>query len=204
MSAPPGPELWDQRFGAEGYAYGTEANDFVVEQAARIPPGPVLCLAEGEGRNAVFLAGRGHPVTAVDFSRAGQQKAAALAAARGVALDYVVADLAEFEPAAGAFSGVVAIFMHLPPALRHTVYQRAAAALAPGGVVVIEAYTPAQLAHGVGGPKDPALLVTLADLELDLAGLELVVAREREREIQEGALHQGQSAVVQVVARRPG
>lgn len=200
---PRGSELWDQRFGADGYAYGTEPNDFLVEQAARIAPGRVLCLAEGEGRNAVFLAGRGHAVTAVDFSRAGQRKATALARQRGVALDYALADLADYQPEADAFTGVVSIFCHLPPALRRTVYRRAAAALAPGGVIIVEAYRPAQLAHGIGGPKDPTLLVTLAELEVDLAGLELMVGRELERAIHEGALHQGPSAVVQVVARRP-
>jgi SAM-dependent methyltransferase len=201
---PTSSEMWDQRFGAEGYAYGAEPNDFLVEQAGLIPDGPVLCLAEGEGRNGVWLAERGHAVTAVDFSSAGQRKAAALAAARGVSLDYQLADLSLYEPAVGAYAGVVSIFCHLPAAIRRVMYARAARALAPGGVIVIESYTPAQLAYGTGGPKDVALLVSLADLRAELDGLELVVAREVERDIHEGALHGGRSAVVQVVARRPG
>jgi len=198
-----GHQLWDERYAAEGYAYGTEPNDFLRAQADLIPPGRVLCLAEGEGRNAVFLAARGHAVTAVDFSREGLRKAAALAAARGVTVELVEADLATYVPPTGAFSGVVSSWVHLPPAVRAVVHARAVQALAPGGVFILEAYTPEQLRHGTGGPKDPAWLYTRELLLEDLRGLEPVVAIEREREIHEGAFHGGTSAVVQVVARRP-
>ena len=196
-------EFWDRRFGAHEYVYGTEPNDFLFDNAPHIPPGRVLCLGEGEGRNAVFLAGRGHPVTAVDFSREGQRKALALAARRAVAIGYVVSDLQDYEPDEGAFSGVVSIFCHLPPRIRREVYRRAAAALQPGGVIIVEAYSPAQLALGTGGPKDPAMLVRLDDLRAELPGLEEIVARETQRDVHEGTLHGGRSAVTQLVARRP-
>lgn len=195
--------MWDERYAADGYFYGTEPNDFLAEHAAAIPPGPVLELAAGEGRNGVWLAQRGHAVTAVDGSSVGLAKAEALARARGVAITTVCADLASYAIAPATWSGVVSIFCHLPPALRARVLGEAARGLVPGGALILEAYTPAQLAHGTGGPKDRALLVTLDELRADLAGLELEIAREVEREIHEGTGHGGLSAVVQVVARRP-
>jgi SAM-dependent methyltransferase len=195
--------IWDDRFDTTEYVYGTAPNDFLVEAAALIPPGPVLSLAEGEGRNAVFLAERGHPVTAVDASTVGLAKAARLAAARGVAITAVHADLAAWPIAPGAWSGIVSIFCHLPPAVRVPLHVAVARGLAPGGVFVCEAYRPAQLAFGTGGPRDVTLLPTLEALRSELPDLEFVVAREVERDIHEGALHQGRSAVVQVSARRP-
>lgn len=197
-----GADFWDSRYGTADFVFGTEPNDFLRSIAAQIPSGPVLCLAEGEGRNAVFLAGRGHAVTAVDQSAIGLAKAQALAAARGVTLTTAVADLSTYGIAPGAWSGIVAIFMHLPPALRRDLLARAAAGLQLGGVFVLEAYTPAQLAFGTGGPKDTALLPTLAQLRGELPGLEFVVGREVERDVVEGSGHTGRAAVVQVVARR--
>jgi len=194
--------FWEQRYSEAAYAYGTEPNDFLAEVAARIPGGPVLCLAEGEGRNAVWLAGRGHEVTAVDASPAGLAKAEALAHARGVNIATIAADLASFPIAPGAWSGVVAIFAHLPPPLRRAVHRAAALGLAPGGVFILEAFTPRQLARGTGGPQKPELLYTLEMLGDDLAGLDLEIGREVERAVVEGNYHTGHAAVVQVLARR--
>lgn len=198
-----GADFWDARYGTADFVFGTEPNDFLRHIAGEIPSGPVLCLAEGEGRNAVFLAGRGHAVTAVDLSAAGLAKAQALAAARGVTLTTAVADLSTYAIAPGAWSGIVAIFMHLPPALRRDLLARVAAGLKPGGVFVMEAYAPAQLAFGTGGPKDPALLPTLAQLRAELPQLEFAAGLELERDVIEGSGHTGRAAVVQVVARRP-
>lgn len=195
--------FWDERYATDHYLYGTQPNDFVAAMAASIPPGPVLCLAEGEGRNAVYLARRGHPTTAVDASARGLAKARDLAAAQGVAITTQVADLADYPIAPAAWAGVVATWAHLPPALRRQVFSRAVAGLRPGGLFIVEAYTPAQLAFGTGGPKDPALCMTLAALREELAGLEFLVARECEREVIEGTGHTGHAAVVQVCGRRP-
>ncbi|MEO5959028.1 MAG: class I SAM-dependent methyltransferase [Opitutaceae bacterium] len=195
--------FWNDRYGSADYFYGTTPNDFLVTVAKEIPAGPVLCLAEGEGRNATFLAGRGHAVTAVDLSPAGLAKARALAQTHGVPLTTIATDLAEFEIVPQAWSGIVAIFMHLPPALRRTVLARAAGGLQPGGVFVMEAYTPAQLGRGTGGPRDITLLPTLAALKEELGdNLDWLVARELDRDVQEGGGHTGWSAVVQVLARR--
>jgi SAM-dependent methyltransferase len=197
------PSFWDQRYAAEGYSYGREPNDFVRDEAARIPKGRVLCLAEGEGRNAVFLAGLGHAVTALDFSAEGLRKAERLARERGVTIDLVEADLEHYTPQDGVFSGIVSIWAHVPRAIRQRVHRWVPDALAPGGVFLYEAYTPAQIALGTGGPKDPELLPTVAELRQELSPLELVIAREVEREVHEGPFHGGLSATVQVAGVKP-
>jgi hypothetical protein len=120
-----------------------------------------------------------------------------------VKIETVVADLADYSIAAGTWAGIVAIFAHLPPALRWQVHRAVVAGLQPGGVYVLEAYTPAQLAFDTGGPKSPELLMTLAGLREELSGLELLIAREQEREVIEGTGHTGRGAVVQILARRP-
>jgi SAM-dependent methyltransferase len=195
--------MWDDRYSEPGYAYGSEPNDFLVSVVERIPPGPVLCLAEGEGRNAVFLASRGHAVTAVDASAIGLGKARSLAAERKVTIETVCSDLADYTITPDHWAGIVCIWCHLPGALRERVHRAAAAGLRSGGVIVLEAYTPAQLALGTGGPKVSELLYTRELLERDFEGLEWIIARETEREIHEGKYHGGRSAVVQLVGRKP-
>ncbi|MDX2059459.1 MAG: methyltransferase domain-containing protein [Gemmatimonadales bacterium] len=197
------PMDWDALYAEAELAYGSAPNDFLVQVADRIPPGPVLCLAEGQGRNAVFLASRGHPVTAVDQSAIGLARARDLAAAAGATIETVVADLADFRIEPGTWSGIVAIFAHLPPLLRRRIHQAAVEGLRPGGCFVLEAYAPAQLALGTGGPKAPELLMTRADLVAELRGLDFLVARELERDLHEGRYHVGKSAVVQILAQHP-
>lgn len=196
--------FWDKRYGsAADYVYGTFPNEFLAAVADQIPAGPVLCLAEGEGRNAVHLARRGHAVTAVDQSAVGLAKAAALAKRHGVPLTTQIADLSNYVIPPQAWSGIIVIFMHLPPALRATVLAQAVAGLRPGGVLVLECYTPAQLAFNTGGPREVALLPTLASLRAELPGLEFLHGVELERDIREGDGHTGRGAVVQILARRP-
>jgi SAM-dependent methyltransferase len=207
-AAPPPPledprRFWDARFGEEGFAYGTEANDFLREQVAALPPGDALCLAEGEGRNGVFLAERGHHVTIQDISAVGLAKAERLAHQRGVGVTTICGDLQEFQPEPGSTDLVVAIWMHLPPPLRAEVHRRAVAALRPGGHLILEAYTPRQLALGTGGPPRLELLIEPAELRRELASLELPILRETRRTIEEGPWHRGESAVVQVLGRKP-
>lgn len=200
MSSSYNAEFWNQRYGAEEYAYGTSPNDFLVAVAGRIPPGRVLCLAEGEGRNAVYLAQRGHEVTGVDASAVGLEKARRLAEARGVTLETVVADLVDFPILPGYWNGIISIFAHLPPDIRRRLHRRVVQGLAEGGALVLEAYTPAQIALGTGGPPAADLTMTAAALREELHGLDLEIVREVRRDIQEGAFHSGPSAVVQVLA----
>ena len=196
------PQRWDERYSKPEFAFGTEPNDFLVSVADQIPPGPVLMLGEGEGRNAVFLAGLGHEVVAVDQSEVGLAKARQRAAERGVHVQTQQADLGDYPIQPGAWAGIVSIFCHLPPAVRVPLYAAVARGLRPGGVFVLEAYTPRQFGRGTGGPPSPELMVSLDDLTRELAGLEFLHARELEREVREGTYHTGLASVVQLVARR--
>lgn len=195
---------WDARYAEPEYLFGTEPNDFLREVTPLLPPGRALCLADGEGRNGVWLAQQGHAVTSVDLSQAGLAKATRLAAERGVTIEAVHADLETFAIEPGAWSVIVAIFVHLPPPLRVRVHRAAARGLAPGGMFVLEAYRPEQLAHGTGGPSDVEKLMDLKALRAELPGLDWVIARELERDVREGTRHVGRSAVVQLLARRAG
>ena len=195
-------DFWDQRFRESGYAYGTEPNDFLRASVAKLPPGDALCLAEGGGRNAVHLALKGHRVTAQDLSSVGLEKAQQLAQDQGVNLTCVRGDLREFKPEPESVDLVVAIWMHLEPELRALVHRRAVRALRPGGHLILEAYTPEQLRHGTGGPPNPELLITAQQLQNELQGLTWLELQETERRIEEGPLHQGQSAVVQAFGQK--
>ncbi len=195
-------EFWNHRYALPGWAYGTEPGDLVREVAPTLK-GPVLCLGEGEGRNAVFLAQQGLAVTAVDLSPVALEKAQRLAAERGVTLTTAVADLADFDLGQARWGAIVSIWVHLPPWLRERVHRAVGRALVPGGHLVLEAYTPRQLAFDTGGPKHAELLFEPEALRADFAGLELLRCEEREREVHEGEWHRGRSAVVQVLARRP-
>lgn len=195
--------MWDERYNEDGFAYGAEPNTFLVEVAKRIPAGPVLCLAEGEGRNAVYLAGRGHDVLAVDQSTVGLAKAVRLASERGVTVQAQACDLAKFDFPDERYAAIISIWAHMPPTIRQVVHRGCVRALRPGGVMVLEAYTPAQVGRGTGGPPDPALCMTAAGLREELAGLEFDVLTECERHVVEGKYHHGDSSVVQMVARKP-
>lgn len=193
---------WDERYGAGEYVYGQEPNDFLVSVAGRIPRGKVLSLADGQGRNGVYLAGLGHQVTGVDSSAIGLEMARQLALERGVRIETIVADLADFDLGRECWDGIVSIFCHLPPPVRKDLLRRVVAALRPGGVFIMEAYSPAQLNFGTGGPSSVELLVPLSELKNELAGLRLDHAVEVERTVIEGKLHSGRAAVVQIVATK--
>lgn len=197
--------MWDQRYGEPGFAYGTEPNDFLAANAERYLPagGEILSLAEGEGRNAVFLARLGFRVTGVDGSAVGLEKARKLAAQRGVEIRTVVADLAHFDLGVERWDGVVSIWFHTPSVTRARIHRSVVAALRPGGALLLEAYTPKQLELGTGGPPTADWLMTAAALRDELAGLELLLIEEKIREVNEGRFHGGPSAVLQVVARKP-
>lgn len=172
---------WDERYSYDGYTWKTEPNQFVAAELADLPPGRALDLAAGEGRNSVWLAGRGWHVTAVDFSRVGLAKGRKLAAERGVDVDWVVADLLDYTPRTGAFDLVLIAYLHLDPPSRAIVLTRAAAALAPGGILFMVGHDVANLTEGTGGPQDPAVLYTVDALRADLAGLTAVRAQQVRR-----------------------
>jgi hypothetical protein len=194
---------WEERYGRAGYHFGTAPNDFLRDHVGSLPRGRVLCLAEGEGRNAVYLARQGFEVSSIDLTSAGVEKTRRLAREHGVNVDAVAGDLATADLGVQSWDGIVSIFAHLPPAIRRDLHRRVVAALSPGGVFLLEAYTPNQLGRGTGGPPTPELTMTRRGLMQELDGLEFIHALETDREVVEGEGHTGLGSVVQVIARRP-
>jgi SAM-dependent methyltransferase len=197
--------MWDQRYRESGFAYGTEPNDFLVASLPLFKAGSdVLCLAEGEGRNGVYLAQHGHQVTAVDSSAVGLEKAQQLSRSRGVTLQTVQSDLANFTIDPAGYDAIVSIFCHLPGPLREDLHRRVLEGLRPGGLYVLEGYAKRQLELGTGGPQKKELLLDLEELKDELAGLHLTHSAELEREIHEGSYHNGIGAVIQIVGVKDG
>lgn len=198
--------FWNERYAGEGFAYGTQPNTFLVEHAGPVAPGAeVLCLADGEGRNGVWLARQGARVSSWDVAQCGLDKARRLAEQAGVPLQTVLADVTTADLGRGRWDLIASIFLHLPAPARRALHRRCAAALKPGGRFLFEAYGPGQRARGTGGPKEPALLPTLAEVEADFEGLDGLAVRHRfhgVRPVHEGPLHAGDGEVVQLVLQR--
>lgn len=191
--------MWDEKYRAEEYVYGTEPNGFLKENFALIPQGNVLCLAEGEGRNAVFLAQQGYRVTAVDASFVGLEKAKKLADENNVSIELIHADLETYDLGEKKWDGIVSIFCHIPDLIRKKVHQNVVKGLKNTGVLLLEAYTPDQLKHKTGGPPTEEMMMSKKILEKELAGLKFRHLLELEREIMEGSHHFGIGAVVQAI-----
>ncbi len=201
----PSKNPWDDRYNIEEYYYGTVANDFLVARVDDLPRGgAVLCLAEGEGRNAVFLAKNGFRVTAVDGSQVGLSKLKKLADQEGVQIETVCSDLADFDFGQDRWDAIVSIWCHLPPSLRDRVHSASVSALKAHGVFLLEAYHPRQLAYKTGGPPSAELMMTETQLRADFAALEIQWLRDLDRVIHEGKGHVGKSAVVQLIAVKKG
>ncbi len=194
--------MWDERYSAEEYAYGTSPNEFLVEKFSCIPKGKVLSLAEGEGRNAVFLAKNGYAVTAVDGSLVGLKKARKLAEESGVVVEFIHADLADYDLGENKWDGIISIFNPLPSSLRKELYKKLIAGLKKNGVFLLEAYTPDQLKHGTGGGNSVDVMQSKESLSLELAGLKFKHLYELEREVVEGIYHTGIGSVVQAIATK--
>ena len=194
--------MWDERFDTPEYIYGTQPNDFLVSVANEIPPSKVLCLADGEGRNGVYLASLGYDVTAVDQSAVGLAKAQKLAIAKQVSITTIQANLADFVIEPEAWDGIVSIYCHLPSSLRNKVYQQIIRGLKPNGVFIFEGFAPEQLQYNTGGPKDLDLLPKLVTLQEELGSLNWEISQDIERELWEGRYHNGKAAVIQMLGRK--
>lgn len=194
--------MWDDRYSAEEYAYGTDPNEFLVEKVSCIPKGKVLSLAEGEGRNAVFLAKQGYAVSAVDASLVGLNKARNLAQENHVFVEFIHADLADYDLGENQWDGIVSIFCPLPSSLRKELYRKVIAGLKQNGVFLLEAYTPDQLKHGTGGGNSVDVMQTKESLRAELAGLKFEHLTELERNVIEGVFHTGVGSVVQAIATK--
>jgi SAM-dependent methyltransferase len=164
-------EDWDARYAAVENLWAAKPNRFLVAEVAKLPPGRALDLACGEGQNAIWLATLGWEVIGVDYSEVAIGKARARAERQGVAVDFVCADLVSYEPQSRAFDLVAILYLHIPAHERAGVLERAAEAVAPGGTLVFVGHDLSNLTDGVGGPKDPTLLVTADEVAAELPGL---------------------------------
>lgn len=195
---------WNRRFQAPGFLFGTEPNDWLRRHAGVWRPGQrVLSVADGEGRNSVWLARQGLVVEAFDVAEVGVAKAREWASRQGVQVDYQVADCDGFAWREAAYDGVAAIFVQFAdPALRARLFARIVAALAPGGVLVLQGYTPRQLEYRTGGPPVASHLYTPALLREAFAALRIDELTEYEAELAEGSGHHGRSALIGMVATK--
>lgn len=197
-------QRWEERFVAPGYWFGKEPNAFLKSQAHLLKPGwRALAIADGEGRNGVFLAECGLDVLSLDFSPSAVAKAKALAAERGVRLRAEVADIFAWEWPPAAFDVVVGIFFQFAsPAQRTQIFANIKKTLKSGGLLLIQGYRPEQLFYRTGGPSQPENLYTRAMLEAafsDFASLEI---REHDSVIAEGVGHNGLSALIDFIGRK--
>lgn len=198
--------MWDERYNVPEFIFGTEPNVFLTREAYRLTPGQrVLAVADGEGRNGVWLAQQGLSVLSVEASAVAQAKAKKLAQERCVKLDFECADLLQWQWGEARFDAVVAIFIQFAaPAGRKILFEGMKAALKPGGLLLLQGYTPRQLEFKTGGPPSAENMYTEPMLRELLAGWEILQLHEHDEHISEGAHHHGMSALIDVVARKPG
>ena len=205
MSFPQQTERWNQRFSGDDYHFGTEPNAFLASQAHRLRAGmSALCVADGEGRNSVWLARQGLRVTAFDISPVGVDKAKRLAREASVEIEHHVANINDWDWDAASYDLVLAIFIQFAsPAERARIFAGMMRALAPSGLLVLQGYGPRQIEYKTGGPGVLENLYTAELLRAQFAALEILHLAEHDDEIQEGKGHSGMSALVDLVARRP-
>ena len=207
--SPPAPldersAFWDARFGSEVYTYGTTPNAFIAQEAPNLPPGAeLLDLGAGEGRNAVFLAGQGFRVTALDYAEAGLAKTEALAAERGVEVETLRADLGHWKPDR-QWDVIVCTFVHLRVGERYRLYTAIQAALRPGGLLVAEWFRPEQRTDGYtsGGPPTLDLLIKPRELRQHFIWGDIIRCEPAEPTLNEGPFHQGPAATVRFIFRK--
>jgi SAM-dependent methyltransferase len=194
---------WNARYAETPGMFGQAPNSFLVEQAHRLRPGmAALALGDGEGRNGVWLAEQGLSVTALDWSATGIARADAMAAARGVPLTTITADATQWDWPEARFDLIAWIFVHLPPDDRAAVAAGIRRALKPGGLLVLECFSPAQNGRRSGGPRMAELLFTRDIVEAAFQGLETLALLEGAVLLDEGPKHQGLAEVVRAVLRR--
>ncbi len=196
--------IWNERYSGEEYHFGTEPSGFLVANCDLLKPGMhCLALADGEGRNGVWLAERGLKVHSVDSSSVAIGKAKRLAAERGVKIELELADLADWDFGFEKYDAVVAVFIQFaPPDLREKMFGQIKESLKPGGLLLLHGYTPRQLEYRTGGPSAPENLYTESLLKEAFSDMEIVSLHEYDQEIREGSGHSGMSALIDLVAKK--
>ena len=195
--------FWDDRYAEDGFAYGTEPNEYLLTLAEQFKPGQrVLVVGDGEGRNGVWLAKQGLDVVAVDQSKVGLDKAQQLATDAGVKLETIQADLFQWEWPQGEFDLVVIIYVHFPPSERKRLHQAAINALKSGGELIMESFSTEQLNYSSGGPPVLEMLYTEQMLLEDFAGNEVIEQTSGVMRLNEGKYHVGDGAVIRLRLQR--
>jgi cyclopropane fatty-acyl-phospholipid synthase-like methyltransferase len=194
---------WDDRFSIEDYLFGAEPAQALVKlEHYLIPQGDTLVIADGEGRNSVYLASKGFKVTATDASTVANVKAKALAASRNVAVDYQVEDFFDIDWSAKQYDNIVGIFFQfIPPDKIKQVLTALRTAIKKGGTLLIHGYTPQQIELATGGPKDVSLMYTKELFEDMFENVEILVNNEYQMQLTEGSGHNGPSALIDFVAQ---
>jgi SAM-dependent methyltransferase len=194
-------DRWQGRYAAPEYIFGEAPNAFLAAQRHLLPAsGKALAIADGEGRNGVWLAEQGLQVLSIDFAPNGQAKAQALADKRGVSIELALADVHEWPYPEAAYDVVVEIFTQFSdPQQRAKKWAGMRKALKPGGLLLLEGYTPKQLEYGTGGPKQLDHLYTREMLEADFGGFAKIEIRQYETMMSEGGAHAGMGAVIDLI-----
>jgi SAM-dependent methyltransferase len=200
-----GAAMWNQRFAGDDYLFGREPNDYLRAKTPLLPAGgSVLCVADGEGRNSVWLARQGFQVQAFDASEVGVAKARRLASEAGVAVNNTVCDCEQWDWQPHRFDAVVAVFIQFAdPAMRERLFANMVRALKPGGVLILQGYTPKQLDYKTGGPGQLSHLYTAELMQEAFKDLQINELVEYEAELNEGTRHTGRSALLGLVAIKP-
>ena len=194
--------FWNERYKQVAYAYGQTANAFVQEQLNTLPIGNLLFACEGEGRNAVYAASKGHSVYAFDMSVEGKNKALNLAQLHHVNIEFEVANAANIEYPDSSFDAVFLIYAHLPSPIRQHLHHKITQWLKPNGIVVLEAFQKAQLGNPSGGPKDIDMLYSKSLLEQDFNGLKSIHNAYHQITLEEGPYHIGKAEVIRLIAQK--
>lgn len=196
--------MWDDKFSHEGYFYGFEPNVFIQSQTHLLAPeGSVLCLGEGEGRNAVYLASKGFDITALDASAIGMTKALMMASKRGLSFKTELLDLEHWKPTQN-YNAVVSSYLHLEEPLRTKAFRQAFETLTKDGYFIGEFFSINQIPRESGGPKKPSLLYTVDDLKevFNIEGAHISYLQECDVLLDEGNGHQGQALVIRVIVQK--
>ncbi|MFX0540746.1 class I SAM-dependent methyltransferase [Roseovarius sp. S4756] len=195
--------MWDDRYAGDGYLFGTDPAGFLLRQTHHLAPGRTLAVADGEGRNSVFLAQQGLSVTAFDASPVAVDKARRLAEARGVEVDFNVSDVDSWDWKPEAFDTVVAIFIQFAgPQMRDMIFDGMKRTLKPGGKLLLHGYRPEQLDYGTGGPPKAENMYTRDLLEEVFGDFQILRLEAYDREITEGSGHAGMSALIDLIAQK--
>jgi cyclopropane fatty-acyl-phospholipid synthase-like methyltransferase len=198
-----GPDKWDERYGVDGYVYGKGPNLFLKQNFKVIPKGNVLCVADGEGRNSVWLAKNGYNITSIDFSPKAVEKTNRLAQENNVSIKTICNDLLSYNIGENKYDGIVSIFSHFKLEDTKSLHQKYYNALKPGGVFLLEAFAKEQLQLNTGGPKNIELLYNIEDIRHSFPNGKIELLKKDIVYLHEGDLHNGKAVVVRAIVRKP-